>query len=131
MAPEPPAARAPGFTLLEVLVALIIFALAFGVLAQMMQTGLRQSRAAETTTAAILLARSLLTEAGVTAPLTPGVQEGEADPDFRWRTEIQPSDVAPADDAFMLYLVRVTVAWGEPARGQEVALSSLRIGPPP
>ena len=35
-----------GFTLLEILVALVIFALAFGVLAQIIQTGLRQSTGA-------------------------------------------------------------------------------------
>ena len=37
------AGAADGFTLLEILVALVIFALAFGVLAQIIQTGLRQS----------------------------------------------------------------------------------------
>jgi prepilin-type N-terminal cleavage/methylation domain-containing protein len=41
-----------GFTLLEILVALVIFALAFGVLAQIIQTGLRQSTGARSISAA-------------------------------------------------------------------------------
>lgn len=131
MAPEPCPGRAQGFTLLEVLIALIIFALAFGVLAQTMQTGLRQSQVAEDTATAVLLARSLLSEVGVDVPLAPGMYEGAMEPDFRWQAEVRPAAIARADQGSMLYRVRIRVAWGEIGREQEVAISSLRIGPAP
>ena len=65
-------ASASGFTLLEVLVALVIFALAFGVLAQIMQTGFRQSTVARSLAGASLLARSELARVGIEVPLQVG-----------------------------------------------------------
>ena len=67
MRPNERRPRAAGFTLLEVLVALIIFALTFGVLAQIMQTGLRQSTTATASSTATLLARSQLARVGAGA----------------------------------------------------------------
>ena len=64
--------RTDGFTLLEILVALVIFALAFGVLAQIIQTGLRQSTGARSITAATLLAQSELARVGIEVPLRGG-----------------------------------------------------------
>ena len=81
--------RAQGFTLLEVLVALLIFALVFGVLAQIMQTGLRQSVGARALAAATLLARSELARVGIEVPLQVGRAEGETEDGMRWQTEIE------------------------------------------
>lgn len=118
--------RSGGFTLLEVLVALVIFALASGALAQLVQTGFRQSRAAQSVTEAVLLARSLLAEVGAEVPLAQGVQEGESGAGYRWRAEIEPSGLAAADQT--LYRVQVSVAWGAPWREQSVVLSTVRLG---
>ena len=82
------ARRERGFTLLEVLVALVIFALLFGVLAQIFQTGLRQSAVAEQASAATLLARSQLARVGVEVPLAEGELAGETEDGLRWRTAI-------------------------------------------
>jgi general secretion pathway protein I len=124
-----PALR-PGFTLLEVLVALLCFALLFGILAQIMRTGLRQSGAAETAALASLLARSQLDRVGVELPLTLGEVEGEID-GMGWRTTIQLADTDSEDPEISAYLVEVTVAWGEPDAGRELTLTTLKIGPPP
>lgn len=124
--PEPPR----GFTLLEVLVALIIFGIAFGVLAQIVQSGLRQSDTAAATTTAVLLARSQLARVGADVPLQPGALEGETAEGFRWRTVILPAEIAPREDELALYLVEVSVAWG-PLEGEPaVTLASLRLGTP-
>jgi prepilin-type N-terminal cleavage/methylation domain-containing protein len=120
--------RARGFTLLEVLVALIIFAIAFGVLAQIIQTGLGQAHSAAATSEATLLARSLLAEVGSELPVSPGVVEGEAAGGYRWRIEMRATEDG-ADDALSAYLVQVTVAWGPEARSVE--LSTLRLGAAP
>jgi general secretion pathway protein I len=116
----------PGFTLLEVLIALVIFALAFGVLAQIFQTGLRQSATAEVTTAATLLARSQLARVGVELPLEAGELDGETEDGLRWQTVIQEAE-PPTEEGLASYLVEVTVTWG-PGPAEQLTLTTLRIG---
>ena len=125
-----PERRAQGFTLLEVLVSLIVFALVFGILAQILRTGLRQSASAETTVAASLLARSQLARVGTELQLEVGEIEGEAD-GMRWRIAIELALSATGDTDLAAYQVRVTVAWGDDQAPQEVTLTTLRIGPAP
>lgn len=118
-----------GFTLLEILVALVIFALAFGVLAQIMQTGLRQSAVAGSLAAATLLARSELARVGVEVPLQVGRADGETEDGMRWETEIELVEGPNEDQSLALYQVQVTVAWGaRPA--EQLMLTTLRTGLP-
>ncbi|MGH6899270.1 MAG: type IV pilus modification PilV family protein [Geminicoccaceae bacterium] len=128
--PGPPPRQAPGFTLLEVLVALLIFGLAFGVLAQIFQTGLRQSATAEQTAAAIMLARSHLARIGIDLPLEIGAIEEEAGDGFRLRTTIAPAGLeVAADDQLIALLVEVAVMWGPMTNERQVALTTLRLAP--
>lgn len=117
-----------GFTLLEVLVALLIFGLAFGVLGQIFQTGFRHSAIAEHMTTATLLARSQLARIGVDLPLEIGEIEEDAGGGFRIRTRIEPAELEVAAEEFVPLLVEVTVAWGSDASQAEVALTTLRLG---
>jgi prepilin-type N-terminal cleavage/methylation domain-containing protein len=129
---EPPrraAGSTPGFTLLEVLVALLCFALMFGILAQIMRTGLRQSASAEDTAIASLLARSQLARVGVELPLEPGLVGGEVD-GMRWRTGIRLAEPVAEETEIGTYRVDVTIAWGE-TEAQQLTLTTLKLGPPP
>jgi general secretion pathway protein I len=126
-----PTPRGQGFTLLEVLVALLIFGLAFGVLAQILQTGFRQSATAEQMTTATLLARSQLARIGVDLPLEIGEIEEDAGGGFRIRTRVEPAELEVAADEFVPLLVEVTVAWGSLADEAQVALPTLRLAPVP
>jgi general secretion pathway protein I len=123
-------ALAPGFTLLEVLVALVCFALVFGILAQIMRTGLRQSASAETATIATLVARSQLARVGAELPLEIGEVEGEVD-GMRWRTTIRLAEGPSEDVDIGTYRVDVTVAWGPPEEARDLTLTTLKLGPPP
>jgi general secretion pathway protein I len=128
--PGSPPRRNSGFTLLEVLVALLIFALAFGVLAQIFQTGLRQSATAERMAAATMLARSHLARIGIDLPLEIGTIEEDAGDDFRLRTTIEPAELeGAADDELIPLLVEVAVAWGPVESERQVALTTLRLAP--
>jgi general secretion pathway protein I len=122
-------ALAPGFTLLEVLVALVCFALVFGILAQIMRTGLRQSASAETATIATLVARSQLARVGAELPLEIGEVEGEVD-GMRWRTTIRLAEGPSEDVDIGTYRVDLTVAWGPPEEARDLTLTTLRLGPP-
>jgi general secretion pathway protein I len=118
-----------GFTLLEILVALAIFALAVGVLAQIMQTGLRQSTLARSLAGATLLARSELARVGIEVPLQVGAAEGESEDGMRWRTEIELVEAPGEDQILALYQVQVTVAWGA-SPAEQLVLTTLRTGLP-
>jgi general secretion pathway protein I len=122
-------ASSSGFTLLEILVALVIFALAFGVLAQIMQTGLRQSAGAQSLAGATLLARSELARVGIEMPLQVGRAEGETEDGMRWQTEIEVVEGPDEDQSLALYQVQVTVAWGA-SPAEQLSLTTLRTGPP-
>ena len=122
--------RAPrGFTLLEVLVALLIFGLVFGVLAQIFQTGLRQSATAEDVVTATLLARSRLARIGVDLPLAVGETEEEVDDGFHVRTMIRAAELEETEVELVPLIVEVIVAWGSIGRERQVALTTLRLGP--
>jgi general secretion pathway protein I len=123
-------ALAAGFTLLEVLVALVCFALVFGILAQIMRTGLRQSASAETATMATLVARSQLARVGAELPLEVGEVEGEVE-GMRWRTTIRLADGPSEDVDIGTYRVDVTVAWGPPEEARDLTLTTLKLGPAP
>jgi general secretion pathway protein I len=127
------AERRCGFTLVEVVVALLIFGLTFAVLARIVQTGILQSGRAETMTTATLLARSQLARIGVDVPVTAGELEGDAGGGFRWRIVVRPAelegdrDEAPTDQVVLPHQVEVTIAWGEGTGEQALTLTSLRL----
>jgi general secretion pathway protein I len=128
-----PGERRHGFTLVEVVVALLIFGLTFAVLARIVQTGALQSARAESMTMATLLARSQLARIGIDVPVAAGQLEGDAGGGFRWRILMRPAELegdrdGPATDREVLpHQVEVTIAWGEGAREQALTLTSLRL----
>ena len=144
-----PAERRRGFTLVEVVVALLIFGLTFAVLARIVQTGVLQSARAGTMTTATLLARSQLARIGADVPIAPGELEGDAGAGFRWRIVVRPAefeggrrdreaerddggrDDPEAEQVVLPYQVEVTVAWGEGAREQALTLTTLRLASAP
>ena len=124
--------RARGFTLIEVLVAFVILAVALGVLMQVFSTGLRNARVAENYTTATLYAESMLAAVGVEAPLAAGETSGDFDDRFRWRLDVQPYEIPDGDDeaaAGRAFRVVVTVSWGDEDDPRDVTLTTLRLAP--
>lgn len=118
-----------GFTLIEVLVALAIFALAGAALFGLAGQGLDRQGRAEQLRAATLLAQSLLDRVGLDLPLTSVASRGEAPPGLRWRVETRPMDPATEGGATNLRRidVQVTVAWTEHLREQAITLNTIRL----
>lgn len=123
-----------GFTLLEVLVAFVIAALALGVLFRGTLDGLRSAQAAGRYEEAVTRARSRL--AALTAGgLTPGDHQGDDGNGFHWRERITAIETAAppppgTGGSLALYAVSVGVSWTDGKR-RTVELDSERIGPAP
>lgn len=94
---QAPHRQAGGFTLLEVIVAVVIAALCLSALAQVFATGVRAAGAASDYTRAVTLAQSLLASAGVEKPLEEGAESGTtADGKLTWTLTVTQE---PTDDA--------------------------------
>ncbi|MGI9503302.1 MAG: type IV pilus modification PilV family protein [Geminicoccaceae bacterium] len=120
--------RAAGFTLLEVLVALIIFAIAFGALVGLFQTSLRQTGTAEELRRATVLAEAQLARFGRDLPLALGRVDGvSADGELRWQADVSLARPVEEDAAVALYQIRIDAGRGEGASSL-VSLTTLRLG---
>ena len=86
---------------------------------------------AEDHSRAIVVAESLLANAGVEAPLHPGDFSGEFDQQFSWTMRvthfIQPDVAQQEQQPFKPYWVELTVEWGENRESRSFTLSTLRI----
>jgi general secretion pathway protein I len=135
--------RAAGFTLLEVLVALVIAALALGMLFSGAVTGLRSADLSRDYTEAVSRARSHIAAAGIGAPLVAGTQEGDDGNGFRWRLRVRPLSTitltqqagalgnAGAPRRVALYAVSVVISWTKDGGRRQVELDTQRIGAAP
>ncbi len=128
--------RQRGFTLLEVLVAFAVLAVALGVAFEIFATGLRGARSADALTRAVLIAESRLARVGVETELPPGESEGETDDGTLWRIEIHDQPAEDGDDERVvtpslpvLLDIIVTVSWGEGAGRQSFVLRTSRLAP--
>jgi prepilin-type N-terminal cleavage/methylation domain-containing protein len=117
-----------GFTLLEVIVALVIVIFAMAALYQALDGGMRASITAQHQWRAVEEAESLLTELGRSLPLRDGVTTGEFASGERWTLRVEPfapfkQDGPPPVVAGHFATVEITRAAGPPLR-----LRTLMLG---
>jgi general secretion pathway protein I len=121
--------KTSGFTLLEVLVALTLFAIVGGALLGLFQSGLRATSIGSEYTHAALLARSKLTELQVYSTLVPGVYEGEFDDEYRWRITLaeRPQESGESLLRQVPLDASIEVSWGQDDNGRRVALDTVLL----
>ena len=136
-----------GFTLLEVMIAVVILATSLGLLLGMLSRGLHQVTQAQSETEATLYAQSLLDQVGTLEAIAPGAREGSfANGRYRWRLQVvptidpapppPPADGAPApqvvqtDSTPVLYRVLLDVQWGAAGPAQKLRFETLRLRAP-
>lgn len=142
--------RQRGFSLLEVILAFTLLAVALGILMAILGGGLTQVRGAADASVATLHAQSLLDEVGVLEPIEPGRSGGDFDNGrYRWEMQIteaeDPAPVGIADpgaapvetvgrqlpSAPLLYRVELVMAWGEGDLERRISFVTLRARTPP
>jgi general secretion pathway protein I len=120
-----------GFTLIEVLVAFAILAVAMVVALQGFTGGIEATRRTEAADTALAAARSLMDRVGPELPLAPGLMKGKASDGALWSIRIAHRGSAldaleKAERTLALYDVTVDVA----APGTtSVSLATVKLGP--
>jgi general secretion pathway protein I len=129
-----------GFTLLEVLIAFVIAALALGVMYQAAVGGLRASHTADRYDEAVARARSHLAMAVHGGTLMAGNWSGDDGGGYDWALHVTPLAQSPMPHAeqilgpkrppvvLVLYDVTVTVSWHDGNQTRDVRLETRQIG---
>lgn len=127
---------ARGFTLLEVVVAFVIAALALGVMFRIATDSLQESAISARYEEAVVRAKSHLAMATDAGSLMPGNWSGDDGGGYRWQLEVKPISQATAEPnggsqiPIALYDVRVSIIWSEGDHTREVRLDTEQIGQP-
>ena len=111
-----------GFSLVEMVAALMIFGLAAGGVIEVYTLCLRSTSSSLGYTHAVFLAQKTLEEMLVEGALIPGSDEGDFDPEhpeYSWKSEVEETDQVG------LYEVRIVVTWTERGREKEYVLTTL------
>lgn len=125
--------RQQGFTLLEVIAAILLLGIAFAALLKVAGGAMALSRNAADRDEAALWARSLLDSAFVTTPVEASRRSGSFDARYRWTlttTPWQAPDVKPGTSPLGLYRLDLAVRWGSTAHPRVAHFTTLRLGAP-
>jgi general secretion pathway protein I len=135
---SPPTMATAGFTLLEVMIALIIAGLAAAALFASAGSGLQATRNAAMYDQAIVRAKSRLAAATHGTRLAPGDWRGDDGGGFRWHLRVAPvasTSLRPPGKAgsraatpVVLYGVSVWVGWADGDTQRQVRLDTEQVG---
>ncbi len=127
-----------GFSLLEILVAFVLLALAMTALMQIFSTSLNGTGVADHYAKATMLAQSKLASTGVEEALREGTTNGTFDELYTWKVSVKAyedplSPPNPANQQFVfvkLYEVEASVSFpADDQRTRNVTLTKLLLGP--
>jgi general secretion pathway protein I len=131
----PQRARSGGFTLLELLLAFMVFALSFATVLEILSGSMRNTVRARQYTEAALTAQSVMDQVGLEIPLEAGTSMAGEAGDYRWEIELfeyveseeNPQSVELAElTNIELLQVDLQVSWGQPPRDQTSRFSTVK-----
>lgn len=124
-----------GFTLLEVLLAFLVFAMSFAVTLEILTGAIRNTARAREQTEASLIAQSLMDQVGFDIPLQSGASFEGDEGNYHWQVDIFPYQ-GGADNARSLELmdivgldlleVECVVSWGQGERVRSQVFSTVK-----
>jgi prepilin-type N-terminal cleavage/methylation domain-containing protein len=114
-----------GFTLLEVIVAMALFAAGIVMISRLFSGSLRLSAGARDASAGAIYARQRMEEALLAPVPADGVEQGAFGEGYRWKLEtsiVPPEEEKPYDEI----RYRVTVTWDDGGRERATELTAER-----
>ena len=122
-----------GFTLLEVLLAIMIMALTLTAIMQQFSLALRGGAASQDVVRAVLHAREKLAELKCMEPVREGGDTGTFEDGYAWQTEVLPWEYAVAGQEgeyeqlrYETFLLRATVTWSRGLHERQRSLETLK-----
>lgn len=127
-----------GFTLLEVLLAFVIFAISFAVVLQIISGSIRNTMRSKQYTEVALIAQSVMDTVGLDIPLEAGSQASGESGEYGWTLEIYeyelPDDGSADFESLQiaeltgidLLQVELFVTWGEPPADRSRRFSTIK-----
>ena len=128
-------ARAGGFTLVEVLLAFVVFAISFTVVLEILSGSMRNTARAKDYTEVALIAQSVMDEVGLEVPLESGAASNGESGDYQWELRISPYTGDTGQDkgvdlsamtGIELLEIEVTIDKKDDPRQQSDRFSSVR-----
>lgn len=127
-----PRAAQKGFTLLEVLVAMMILGVSLGAILQQFALASRSGAASTDATRATMHAREKIEELKLSRQLSETSAQGSFGDGFDWQTNVQLYGYDEIEDAvfedmrYETYVLSVVVTWHNGNRSKQVELETLR-----
>ena len=122
--------RAAGFTLIEVVLALSVFALGFGLILETLGGASRNVRVAGDIGKVALFAQNQLDLVGIDTPLKKGSTRGRFDDVYSYEMTITPAvpedSTVPESTPVKLFRIDLAVSWGRGASLRTERFSTLR-----
>jgi general secretion pathway protein I len=133
--PAPRPAGSRGFTLLELLLAFVVFALSFATVMEILSGSMRNTVRARQYTEAALTAQAVMDQVGLEIPLEEGFSTGGESGEYRWEIGIvayegggdgfNPVELAELTGIELLQ-IDLLISWGVPPRDQSSEFSTVR-----
>lgn len=129
--------RSGGFTLLEVLLAFVIFAISFAVVLQILSGSIRNTMRSKQYTEIALIAQSVMDTVGLDVPLEAGTEAGGESGEYKWYLQVYeyvPTEDETGVDTMMiaeitnieLLQVELVLTWGDPADERSRRFSTVK-----
>lgn len=124
-----------GFTLLEVMLAFVVFALSFATVLEIMAGSMRSVRRASDDTQVALFAQSIMDLVGTEIPVEDGQYNGTGMDRYQWRLDIYLYEVGEEDirtqelaemSGIELYKVDLDIDWETGRRQRDLHFSTIR-----
>jgi prepilin-type N-terminal cleavage/methylation domain-containing protein len=116
-----------GFTLIEVLVALTILAVALAPLLQVYSSGIRLGVTGEHFAKATIVAEAVIAEAAAASPYSESNRSGATAGGFDWQLNVSPFE--PDDTVPQAFSFQTVVSWQEGRHSRSLTLRTLRLDP--
>jgi len=124
-----------GFTLVEVLLAFVVFALSFTVVLEILSGSMRNTVRAKEYTEVALIAQSVMDQVGLDIPLEEGTSSSGETGDYRWQLNISAYQGNVGDShisqlaaltGINLLDVELNITWGSYPREQSNTFSTVK-----